>query len=221
VELIRNKNRTGRHSHVTLSALALVLALLFASPRVVSGHAEVETASPPVGGNVTALPASMVLTFTEEVRPGAVSVQVTGPDGSRVDAGDAAVDLTDPERITVRVSLFAGGPGEYLVHWETISNADGDSASGDYTFTVNAREAASPSVSVTTPDATESGPVPTATAENFGNPLAGTDGDFDSRAFAISVGAGLLALAAIVAFWFMIRPRNPKFGPRAGPPGSS
>jgi hypothetical protein len=163
----------------------------------------------------------MVLTFTEEVRPGAVSVQVTGPDGSRVDAGDAAVDLTDPERITVRVSLFAGGPGEYSVHWETISNADGDSASGDYTFTVSEQPATSTESPIGTPEATESAPQPTATAENFGNPLAGTDGDFDSRAFAISVGAGLLALAAIVAFWFMIRPRNPKFGPRAGPPGSS
>jgi methionine-rich copper-binding protein CopC len=198
----------------------MILALLIGTPRAARGHAELETASPPVGGIVTSLPSSMVLTFSEEVRPGAVSVQVTGPNGDRVDAGDAAVDLSDPERVTVRVSLFTGGPGEYSVHWETISNTDGDSASGDYAFTVSTQQASTPQASVGTPNATEVAPQPTATAENFGNPLAGTDGDFDSRAFAISIGAGLLALAAIVAFWFMIRPRNPRFGPRAGPPGS-
>lgn len=181
------------------------------------GHAELETASPPPGGAVTALPSSITLTFSEEVKPGAVAVQVFGPNGDRVDAGDADVDLTDPERVTVRVSLFAGGPGEYSVHWETVSNTDGDSASGDFAFTVSAQQGASPAASFGTPETTNIDPEPTPTAENNGNPLAATDGDFDSRAFAISVGAGLLALAAIVAFWLMIRPRNPKFGPRAGP----
>ena len=220
MELNLNKDRTGHSSHFSLLALTLVLAFLMGSPRAAGAHAELETASPPAGGVVTSLPASMVLTFSEEVRPGAVSVQVTGPDGDRVDAGDAAVDLTDPERTTVKVSLFGGGPGEYAVHWETISNIDGDSASGDYKFTVSAQEATSPETTVGTPDATEAAPQPTATAENIGNPLASTEGDFDSRAFAISVGAGLLALAAIVAFWFMIRPRNPRFGSRARPPES-
>ncbi len=187
------------------------------SSRVALGHAELETASPPPGGSVTALPASMTLTFSEEVRPGGVSVQVTGPTGDRVDAGDAAVDLTDPERVTVRVSLFAGGPGEYAVHWETISNIDGDSTSGDYVFAVAAQQGSSPESSVGTPEATTIAPEPTPTAENFGNPLASTEGDFDSQALAISVGVGLVAVAAITAFWFVIRPRNPRFGSRSGP----
>ena len=30
------------------------------------------------------------------------------------------------------------------------------------------------------------------------------------------LGAGLIAMAAIVGFWFAIRPRNPQFGPRSG-----
>lgn len=200
-----------------VAAVALLVALLILPPRVTLGHADLETSSPPAGGSVTALPASMTLTFSEEVRPGAASVQVTGPGGDRVDQGDAAVDLADPGRVTVRVSLFAGGPGEYAVHWETVSNIDGDRASGDYAFMVAIRAGSSLEASVGTPEATTIAPEPTPTAENFGNPLASTEGDFDSRAFALSIGAGLLALAAIAGFWFVIRPRNPRFGQRSGP----
>lgn len=198
----------------SLLTIATVVGALLTLPAPVRGHAEIETASPPPGGTVTSLPPAMVLTFSEEVRPGAVSVQVTGPGGDRVDQGDAAVDLADPERVTVRVSLFAGGPGEYGVHWETISNIDGDAAEGDYVFTVNPVQSASPPASVATPEGIELAPEPTPTAENFGNPLD-PEGDFDGRAFAISVGAGLLALVAIVGFWFVIRPRNPRFGSRS------
>jgi methionine-rich copper-binding protein CopC len=191
--------------------------LLLGAPRGALGHAELVLASPPPGGVVTALPPAMTLTFSEEVRTGGASVQVIGPNGDRVDAGDAAVDLTDPERATVRVSLFAGGAGQYAVHWETISSIDGDSASGDYTFTVRAEAASSPDPSVATPESTTVAAEPTPTAENFGNPLAATDGDFDSQALAISVGVGLLAVGAIATFWFVIRPREPRFGPRSGP----
>jgi hypothetical protein len=146
-----------------------------------------------------------------------VSVQVTGPNGDRVDTGDAAVDLTDPERETVQVSLFTGGPGEYAAHWETISNLDGDSATGDYIFTVQIAPGSSLEPSVGTPEATTIAPAPTPTAENFGNPLAATDGDFDSRAFAISLGAGVLVIGGIAAFWLVVRPRNPRFGAKSGP----
>ena len=207
----------GQTVEIGTTALGLVCALLFGSPRAASAHAELETASPPPDGIVTMLPASLTLTFSEEVRSGAVSVQVSGPDGARVDTADAAVDLTDPERETVRVSLFTGGPGEYAVNWETISAIDGDSASGDYRFTVQIQPDSSLEPSVGTPEATTIAPVPTPTAENFGNPLAATEGDFDSRAYALSVGAGLIVVGGIAGFWFLVRPRTPRFGPRSGP----
>jgi len=214
--LIRQSSHTRCFRHIHALAIGLTCGLLLTMPVTAVAHAELETASPPPDGAVTSLPPTMVLTFTEEITPGAASVQVTGPDGDRVDQGNAAVDLTDPERVTVRVSLFGGGPGEYTVHWETVSNIDGDSTAGDYVFSVSPRQASSAEPSVGTPEATTIAPEPTPTAENFGNPLSVEDDSFDGQAFAISVGAGLLALAAIVGFWILIRPRNPRFGPRTG-----
>jgi methionine-rich copper-binding protein CopC len=183
-----------------------------------SAHAELESASPPINGTVTSLPANLTLTFSEEVKPGAVSVTVTGPDGKRADNGGAAVDLNDPERVTVIVPLLRGGDGAYQVEWQTISNIDGDQASGRYAFSV-ASAAGSP---VNTTAATPAGsgqqviiaPSVTIDPNRNGNPLP-LNSDYDSRAFAISVGVGLLALAFIVGFWFLVRPRNPRFGPRS------
>jgi methionine-rich copper-binding protein CopC len=199
----------------TIPALLILLISALALPSVGSGHAELESASPPVGGTVTALPPKMTLVFGEEVRPGSAVVEVTGPDGKRVDTGDTAVDLTDPERRTVIVSLFAGGAGVYTVHWENVSNTDGDPVSGDYAFTVSVAAPGSSPVAAATPE----NPTPALTATDDdvaanGNPLD-PEGDFDSGAFLISVGAGLVALAAIVGFWFVVRPRNPRFGSKA------
>jgi len=36
------------------------------------------------------------------------------------------------------VALHAGGPGRYTVNWTSVSNDDGDSASGTFGFTVAA-----------------------------------------------------------------------------------
>ena len=201
-----------------LASIVVALGLMLASASLVSAHAELVSASPPADGTVTSLPSSMTLVFSEEVKPGGVTVQVTGPDGARVDTGDAAVDLTDAERSSVKVSLFAGGPGEYSVHWETISNIDGDSAQGDYTFNIAPQAAIGSPAALGTPLVVTTNvsaeATPTLDPDSFGNPLR-EKGDFDSRAFALSIGAGVLALAVIVGIWYLVRPKNPKFGPRA------
>jgi methionine-rich copper-binding protein CopC len=195
--------RAPKRSILSSAALSLALFAMSAG-RLAQAHAELESSSPAAGSTVQALPATLTLVFSEEVQPGSEVVEVTGPNGSRVDTGDAAVDLTDPERRTVHAALFGGGAGPYSVHWQNVSNIDGDESEGDFTFTVD-------------PAAAPVSPSPEATLDPgaYGNPLK-EEGDFDSRAFAISVGAGLIALIAIVGFWFVVRPRNPRFGPRAG-----
>ena len=198
---------------VPLLLVLLVVAMVW--PRMASSHAELESASPPVGGTVTSLPPSLTLVFSEEVKPGSVVVEVTGPDGSRADLGDAEVDLTNPERTTVTVSLFAGGPGEYAVHWENVSNADDDPVSGDFVFSVAVAATESTPASAGTPVISTTTAETTDEDETRGNPLDPDGGDFDGSAFAISIGAGLLALAAIAGFWYFVRPRNPRFGSRS------
>jgi methionine-rich copper-binding protein CopC len=199
---------------LTTTGFRLVLALAIAHAGAMtavhqaSAHAEFVSSDPPAGGTVTDLPASMTIKFSEEVKPGSAVVEVTGPDGARVDDGSAAVDLTNAQRNTVTVGLFAGGPGAYSVHWENDSNLDGDHSTGDYSFTVAATPAASATSGPTTPQ-----PTSTEGGAN-GNPLS-KDGDFDSRAFVVSLGAGALALLAIVGAWLLLRPKHPRFGPRA------
>jgi methionine-rich copper-binding protein CopC len=201
----------------SLPALLLLVFGVIAQPHLASAHADLESSNPPAGGTVAALPAKMTLTFAEEVKPGSAVVEVTGPNGARADAGDADVDLTDATRKTVSVSLFAGGPGAYAVHWETVSNTDNHPLSGNFTFTVSGSAAgATPAATPTEVSAADLTPTvePTLDPAN-GNPLS-PEGDFDSRALAISVGAGLIGVAAIVGFWLTVRPKNPRFGPRSG-----
>lgn len=204
MEVLQSMSRLIRFGAIAL--LGFLTVTMFHTPASVSAHAEVQSATPAIDGTVDTLPASMTLTFSEEVKPDGITVTVTGPDGSRVDDGNAAVDLNNPDRNVVNVTLFSGGPGVYKVHWESVSNLDGDEASGDYVFSVGAEGSAvigSAVVASPTPDPGLNG-----------NPL-NPEGDFDSRALALSVGAGLLVAVAIFGVWLVVRPKNPKFGDRA------
>ena len=186
----------------------ILLICLIGQPGL-GAHADLESSNPPADGTISALPPKLTLIFAEEVRPDSPVVEVTGPDGKRVDSGDAAVDLNDPTRKTVTVSLFAGGRRIRCPLGDGLET-DGHPLSGDFTFTVSSarrrrRPAATPAnlTAIATEDPTN------------GNPL-NPQGNFDSRALGISVGAGLIAMAAIAGFWFAIRPRNPRFGPAPG-----
>lgn len=174
-------------------------------------HAEPERASPPIGGTVAELPARLEVWFTEEVREADLTVRA--PDGTVVNTGEAALDLNDPERRHVTVALGPSrGPGDYVVEWRTVSAIDGDTAEDVFRFTLiaggtpTASPEASPLASpVASPAASPIGlavsatPVPATAPEDEGN--------FDSRAFAISVLAGLVAAAFIYLFWRLVRPK--------------
>src|SRR5690349_3220737 len=95
-------------SRRALPVLIALLICLVGQPRLTGAHATLESSNPPAGGTIAALPPKLTLAFAEEVKPDSAVVEVTGPNGSRADAGDAAVDLTDVTRKTVTVSLYAG-----------------------------------------------------------------------------------------------------------------
>ena len=212
-----------------VTRVLLVIAVLIvslASARSVEAHAGLESSVPEAGSTVASAPLTLDLTFSEEVSREGVTVRVIGPAGEEVQAGTAEVDLNDPERRHVTLSLRSNlPPGRYAVEWETTSNLDSHAERGSFAFTVGApvaSPAASPAPSsvpgtpVGTPDAMASSiqAEPTLDPAN-GNPLGAEDGDFDGRAFVLSVGAGLVGVGAIVAFWRAVRPRNPAFGGRA------
>ncbi|HEY1375685.1 MAG TPA: copper resistance CopC family protein, partial [Gemmataceae bacterium] len=178
--------------------MAVAIAALLAWPTVALAHAQAVRADPPMGGEVTAAPAVLQVWFSEEVDPKEVALVVTGPAGDRVDRGDAAVDLYDPQRVHVTASLAPGlGPGLYVVQWHTRSAIDGDAADGSFSFAVTGTgspvaSAAAPPPAAPTPSAVL-GPTPTPPASSGGGSGVGT---------VAVVAAVIVAIAVVAGLWF-------------------
>jgi len=180
------------------------------SVRTVSAHAEPERANPPINDTVPVAPAVVEIWFDEEVSSEGTTIQEIGPDGVQVDLGDASVDLQDQNRQHVTVSLRAGlGRGSYTVQWVSVSGADGDEARGGYIFRVGAASPVASPAASPAPAAAE--PAQSAATPSPVSDVAGQPGDFDSRAFGISVAVGVAAALLIYLFWRLVRPKNPKF----------
>ncbi|BCB79631.1 copper resistance protein CopC [Phytohabitans flavus] len=116
-----------------LAILAGALATLALPASPASAHA-VLASSNPIGNSVLqAAPTEVVLTFSESVRKVPDRVRVIGPDGKRVDQGDASFDgavVTIPIQET-------GAQGTYLVSYRVIS-ADSHPVAGGFTYSVGA-----------------------------------------------------------------------------------
>lgn len=109
----------------TASALLIALAA-----NAAQAHAFLDHASPLVGSTVSAAPREVTLSFTQSLEPSFSSVEVTGPNGARVDAGKAQISGN-----TMRVGLKASGPGTYHVHWRALS-VDTHTTQGSFRFSV-------------------------------------------------------------------------------------
>jgi methionine-rich copper-binding protein CopC len=119
-------------------SVGLALSLVGLLPQSVFAHARPDRADPPVEGVVASAPGQLHVWFTQGVRNQGSSLEVTDSAGNRVDLGDGRVDLNDPDRKLMSVSLQALADGVYSVRWVTISADDGDTADGSFRFGVGA-----------------------------------------------------------------------------------
>jgi len=115
---------------LTIVASFLVAALATTGARA---HAFLDHATPLVGSTVQAAPHELTLTFTQNLEPAFSTVQVTGPNGTRVDAGKPQISGN-----TMRIGIRAAGSGTYHVHWHALS-VDTHTTQGSYTFTVGGK----------------------------------------------------------------------------------
>jgi copper transport protein len=126
-----------------LAMIAGAFAALAVPAAPASAHA-VLASSNPIGNSVLqAAPAEVVLTFSESVRKVPDRVRVIGPDGKRVDQGDASFDgavVTIPVQQT-------GAQGTYLVSYRVIS-ADSHPVTGGFTYSVGAPSTTPPTAEV-------------------------------------------------------------------------
>jgi copper resistance protein C len=113
---------------VSIAVVTFLIASLAAGSA--QAHAFLDHATPAVGSTVAAAPQEISLSFTQNLEPSFSTVEVTGPNGARSDAGRAQVSGS-----TMRVALKPAGPGTYRVHWHALS-VDTHATQGSFTFHV-------------------------------------------------------------------------------------
>jgi len=117
--------------------LALVAVLLSSS--LALAHAHYDHSTPAIGQILSTPPARIDIYTDSEMRKtaGGNAIIVTSADGTRMDDGDTVVD--DANRQHFSVGLPPNLPnGRYVVSFQTLSDADGDTDRGRFAFYVGA-----------------------------------------------------------------------------------
>lgn len=138
-------------------------------------HGDIERSDPMADAVIPVAPAEVHIWFSQELfrREGANVIEVSGPDGTRVDGGDTQID--DDDRTHVFVSLQPDlSPGLYTVSWRNLSVEDGHEGSGAFSFTVE--PAAGEAAPQSSPPATQQEPAETPTQSPVPTPAPPASG---------------------------------------------
>jgi copper transport protein len=179
--------------------LALLIAAVYpggpgARPSA-AAHALLVSAEPAVNASVPALPAELLLRFSEPLERRFSSATVTDQDGRRLDTA-VAFDAADPN--VMRVAVGEAGPGYVVVSWETLSSVDGHRITGSYPITILNPDSSVPAA-----------PPPAAVS---------AQGEEARPAFVVAKALGLLGgclLAGALMFRLWVSPRLPQPAARA------
>ena len=114
---------------MTYARILTVAAALVVNSSFAFAHAQLESASPAVGGTVRSAPHQVSLSFTQKLERAFSSIEVSGP-GGRADQGGSNVSGA-----RMSVGLKALSPGTYHVHWHALS-VDTHKTEGSFSFTV-------------------------------------------------------------------------------------
>ncbi len=135
-----------------LGAVMMMLALgsIVFTP-VALAHAEPKECTPPIDGTVATAPGKVVCTTTQALDAKQSKLEVFDSAGVQVDKGDSAVDLNNPDRNVISVSLDVTKmkDGVYTVKWESFSTDDNEEANGEFKFTVRSGSAGQPTAAAT------------------------------------------------------------------------
>jgi copper transport protein len=116
-------------------AILLICCATVLRPSPASAHANLVTSDPPAQAVLARAPARVQLSFSEDVEPREIEVEVLNAKRERVDQGDAA--LIAGSKTEVAVSLKDGLPqGVYTVQWKMLSAVDGHVTRNLVPFTV-------------------------------------------------------------------------------------
>ena len=105
----------------------------FALASVAFAHARYASSTPAPGQTLSASPAAVTITFTEELAAGSTG-SVTDASGATVSTG-AAIDANERTRLSVALKPSLPN-GVYKVSWHSVSADDGDELDGSFFFGV-------------------------------------------------------------------------------------
>ena len=176
------------------SAAIAVVAVASLAPSRVTAHAAYDRSQPAADALIRSAPERVDVWFTQEMfkREGENTLRVFGPSGEPVT--DGVVTLDNEDRAHLFIALQAElSPGEYVVSWNTLSAVDGDTAEGEFRFTVDP----SATIATATPeaDASETASDPTVEAAATST-LAGT-GDASFPWWLLLAGAAVAGSTAL------------------------
>jgi methionine-rich copper-binding protein CopC len=124
-----------QHGVRRVGAVILALGLLVASSSNAFAHARYDRSEPPAGSALDGTPFVLRAWFTQELTSKS-TIRVVDAYGTQVDLGDGGVDLDDPDRKAMTVSVPELPPGVYTVEFTTVSAEDGDAEPGSIAFGV-------------------------------------------------------------------------------------
>ena len=116
--------------HIVRLAVAAGFAL---SASAALAHAQLEKATPPVGGSAPP-PSEIKLEFSEGVEPKFTNVALASASGAPIALAKPALDASDDKVLTVKI-LKPLAEGVYTVTWKAVS-VDTHHTQGTFTFTV-------------------------------------------------------------------------------------
>lgn len=180
-----NRKRTV---NVTMRAVVTAvgaLILWMSGSGIAAAHTALANSDPAKDATVTAPPAAIVLTFTEDINPAFANVAVSSADGRNWVSGSPRVE---GPRLTASVGPDRPVNGVYTVGYRVVS-ADGHPVTGSYSFTV----AGVPVQASPTP--TTAGAAPSAA-----EPPAASVGS-DTKTTVLTAAVAGLALGGAIAFW--------------------
>lgn len=177
----RTVNVTVRAVVTALGALILSLA----GSGIAAAHTALASSDPAKDATVSASPAAIVLTFTEDINPAFANVAVNSADGRNWVTGNPRVE---GPRLTAAVGPDRFANGAYTVGYRVVS-ADGHPVTGSYDFTVAGAPVQTP------PTPTTAGAAPSEAA-----PPAASAGA-DTKTSILTAAAAGLALGGAIAFW--------------------
>lgn len=159
---------------------------------VAFAHAKLDTCTPAVSSTVATAPSQIKCVFSEEIDTKLSTMSVFDARNTQVDDKDAKVDLDDPDRKTLLVSLDASKMknGVYTVKYHTVTPDDGGITDGEFQFTVGSGPTPGPTKEAIT-EATAT-PAPTNSVTPTTLPTTGGE---TNNAFVVFTVFGLAILA--------------------------